>query len=156
MALQINDSGIIVGETRIQSNGSGAAARWRDEKLELFCPPEGYNYARAFRVNAFGDVTGYLMKNGESSDFFIWFHDREPQIIEQGEAYGINDDGWVVGRAGKNGAFLYANEKMFWLDDLVEADWKINHPFALLNDLRIVGVATKDGISRAVLLVPEF
>ncbi|MDX6404911.1 MAG: hypothetical protein QOH70_2366 [Blastocatellia bacterium] len=154
VALQINNAGTIVGEIRIVPNGASAAARWCNGRLELFCPPQPYTSARAFRVNNDGLVVGYLMKAG-FSDFFIWPPDAQPAIIDQGEAYGVNDSGWIAGRAGVQGAFLYNNGKMFWLDQMVNDGWQIVWPFCLINDLRMVGVGRRFGVERAILLVPR-
>lgn len=156
VALQLNNSEVVVGELRESPSGKTAAARWTNGSLETFSPPAAYYAARAFRVNSKGDAAGYLMGGGRSSDFFVWPADGEPEIVGQGEAYGINDFGWVVGRAGENGAFLYSEGRMHWLNDLVNPSWAIVWPFALLNDLRVAGVARKDGIDRAVILVPEY
>lgn len=155
VALQINNNGTIVGEVRIDSDGKLAAARWSRGSLELFWPPGPYSSARAFRVNNHGLTVGYLMHQG-LSDFFIWPLDAKPVIIGQGEAYGVNDSGWVVGRAGAKGSFLYREGAMLWLDDLVGNDWRVTWPFCLINDLRIVGQGRRFGIDRAILLVPRF
>jgi hypothetical protein len=154
VALQINNAGTIVGQIRIVANGASAAARWCDGQLELFCPPPPYTSAGAFRINNHGLVVGYLMKPGPS-DFFLWPPDGQPLIIDQGEAYGVNDSGWVAGRAGVQGAFLYHNGKMFWLDEMVNDGWQIVWPFCLIDDLRMVGVGRRFGVERAILLVPR-
>jgi len=95
------------------------------------------------------------MKPGPS-DFFLWPPGAQPLIIGQGEAYGVNDSGWVAGRAGIQGAFLYHNGKMFWLDQMVNGEWQIVWPFCLIDDLRMVGVGRRFGVERAILLVPRF
>lgn len=156
VALQINNVGIVVGEVIIHSSGRLAGARWRSGRLELYEPPAPYYSARAFRVNKHGLTVGYLMQNNMPSDFFLWPLNGDPVVVGQGEAYGVNDSGWITGRAGSRGAFLYRDGNMLWFDQMVEPVWQIIWPFRLINDMRIVGVGRRNGVERAVLLVPRY
>jgi len=156
VALQINNEGTIVGEVGLSRSGNIAVARWHLGNLQLFEPPAPYYTARAFRINNHGLAVGYLMQDGKPSDFFVWPLAGTPTIVGRGEAYGVNDEGWVAGQDGDKGAFLFRENKFIWLDDIVDTSWKIMWPFRLINDLRMVGVGKRHSIDRAVLLVPRY
>ena len=69
-------------------------------------------------------LTGHLTRNGGQSDFFVWPVGQRPEILVEGEAYDINDGGWLVGRAGVRGMFLWHERKMLWFADMVDGLWR--------------------------------
>ena len=75
-------------------------------------------------------------------------------------ARAINDQSWIVGNAqtrdGQDHAFLYRDEKMQDLNDLIEdaGGWVIEDAYRISNRSQIAAVARRDGLKRAVLISP--
>ncbi len=76
-------------------------------------------------------------------------------------ARGLNDRGVVVGHSLTTGneshhGFLFTGSRMYDLNDLIaDREWEVILALDVNNRGEIVGVATRHGIDRAVLLVPD-
>jgi probable HAF family extracellular repeat protein len=121
-ALAINDNGQIAGFLETFSNGSHAFLWLPGDAYGL---PAGLNDlgtlpggtdSRALAINNLGQVAGWAITSSPSTHAFYWdgvlhdLHDLGDPVEGDSQAYGINDNGQVVGFGSVNGydhAFLW-------------------------------------------------
>lgn len=122
----------------------------------------GASYGSA--INNSGWVTGYAF-TGSSYHAFLYdgtsIHDLGALSGSFSKGLGINDSGWITGNfiseAGTTRAFLYANEVMYDLNDLLIENhgWDYLIEASAINNFgQIVGTGFIDGEVRAFLATP--
>lgn len=157
----INDRGEVCGYSKIDRRTVHAFLYRGGTMLDL--GSLGFE-SGAHSVNNAGEVVGASKDQLARMRAFHW---KEGRMIDLGtlggqtsNARAINDQSWIVGNAqtrdGKDHAFLYRDEKMHDLNDLIEdADgWVIEDAYRISNRNQIAAVARRDGLKRAVLLSP--
>ncbi|PXF62624.1 DUF3466 family protein [Kangiella spongicola] len=129
----------------------------------------------AMAVNDSKEVVGSIFipnTRGQREAFYIDMSDSSPQLkflgfldddFNDSRALAINNVGQIVGRAltsaptlNESGAFLYENDEMKNLNDLIACDspWILTEARAINDAGQIVGVGTVDGEIRAFRLDP--
>lgn len=101
-ANDINDNGWVVG-CASGLNGSRRAFRWRNGTTEDLGTPGTFGEARA--INNSGIIAGYYLTSS-TSHAFVWDNGVMSDLGVSCDAYGINDNGWVVG-SSSNRAVLW-------------------------------------------------
>lgn len=164
-AWSINDSGVIVGWN--SSNGGDTAVRWTGGTISNIGSTLGsYNYAWA--INSTGQIAGEGFDAGNtiySAHVYsgsTWITLGVPAGASNTEAYGINDDGVVVGRIYFGSgisprAFVWSGGVMTDLNNLIPAGtgWTLQVARAINNNGQIVGYGLLDGQVRGFLLTPD-
>ena len=105
-AQDVNDSGVVVGEAQSASGRSFAWAYTGGKVIKLPIP-KGYTGAEATAINATGQVAGVLFTpNGTAAA--VWRSvsaNAEVNVLDApgaATAFGISDDGVVVGQVGEH------------------------------------------------------
>lgn len=167
-AWDINDSGIIVGDSKA-IGGSDHAVRWNAEGGidDLGTLGDGArSYARG--ISDSGIVVGYSEFASGNNDVHAFRYVGASMIDlgtlggDESYAYGANDAGNVVGMAytgtGTQHAFLHDGTSMLDLNDLIAPDsgWVLSGARDINSNGWIVGYGRMDGFgsSRAFLLTP--
>jgi len=163
-AMDINDSGQIVGYAPNPSSGRLAAYLYSDG-VKINLGTLGGTASAAKAINNSGQVVGQALTSKEVDHAFLYF---DSVMIDLGTfggdysfAWGINSSGQVVGHAEDSGnsdlAFLYSDGKMINLNTLIDptCGWTLYSARAI-NDLgQIVGYGLDPiGESHAFLLNP--
>jgi probable HAF family extracellular repeat protein len=162
-AIAINDAGVAVGDQYRVNPSKHLAVIYNTDGTMTTVPPLGGNSSRFFGINNAGDAVGFsetaqsipphavLYTGGElidlgtlPGDLFSW-------------AYGINDDGVIVGKSGGgdiNHAFIYQDGLMCDLGTLGGSNAVAD---AISNNGLIAGYSSPDDASsyHAFLLTPQ-
>lgn len=162
-ALGINSVGQIVGMV------DGIPFIYDDGDFQLIGFP-GTQFGRATSINDRGQVVGYASSAKGYDDAFFWESGKIRALGTFGgkgsTANDINNHGHVVGEAGMPGsdpnkdwnyhAFLWLGSDLIDLNEHVRKPngWTVRNATGINDHGQICGVATKDGIERAVLLNP--
>jgi len=115
-AQAINAAGKVVGTSRLAGNASSPAFLWEESIGMTNLGTLGGNLAYGFAINSHDTVVGWSLTAANDLDrteAFMWdraqgmrnLNDlvpRNPGLRISG-AYGINDDGWIVGDAIRSG-----------------------------------------------------
>ncbi|MBE9043425.1 hypothetical protein IQ255_03205 [Pleurocapsales cyanobacterium LEGE 10410] len=133
----------------------------------------GNNYSFAHDINNLGQIVGVTSDgNGNTEAFFYENGDMQSIGVETGVgssqigskyfAYdiGINDQSQVVVTSSNSEPFLYQNNELTNLNDLIalefsEAGWVLNSVKEINNQGQIIGQATFMGMNRGVILNPS-
>lgn len=101
----INDLGQVVGDST-GTNGFGKAFIYDNGVMRALSPVAGYTYTCAKAINNSGFIVGYAYNDSLTSSYsdyrpVVWINGI-PQLLPtvngaQGRAFGLNDDGWIVG-----------------------------------------------------------
>ena len=112
-AYGINDAGQVVGSSNTRS-GSTHAVTWQDSSMSDLDPSglQGYVY-EAMAINNLGEIVGTAPATaGNASHATLWQSGAATDLGTLGNAYsiawGINDNGQIVGQAGGQ-AFVRQN-----------------------------------------------
>jgi probable HAF family extracellular repeat protein len=164
-AYGVNATGQVVG---VAFNDVGAATAWVNT-AGVFTPISlGGSYAFGWDINDSGAAVGEGFLTGDSSyRAFLYADGRTISLgtlagYGASEAYGINNNGQIVGRAesttpgGLSHGFLYTGGRMLDLNTLVTVPGGgvITEARSISNTGRIVGFGVIAGATRAFLLTP--
>jgi hypothetical protein len=159
----INDAGAVTGGHHtlpafVHQNGAST-----------YFPVAGSFGGEAIAINASGDVAGHFSVNMGSRQAFLYsrgvLHDiSQAQGAGPGmfSVAGISDSGAVVGYGevygigGASGAYLYANGKLTWLNQLVgDSKWHVGGAFAINDQDQIAAaMCLSSGSCQFALLTP--
>lgn len=163
-AKAINNKDQVIGYSRAYYGGVSRmrAFIWESGKMDEIGVLDGDNYSYAFDINDNGVVIGQSSRSSQVNHHFIWDKVngmralRTPDGADFG-AIAINNAGLMIGgvTAG-NTALIMENGAVYDLNNQVNnaSGWQITITDDI-NDLgQIIGRATLNGETRAVLLTP--
>ena len=129
-AVAINDKNEIVGGLT-----DGTPFLFREGVLHNLGSLNG-GPGRAWDINNLGQVVG------ESGGSAFLYSDGVMQNIGSGVAYGINEQGMIVGATGAQNAFLYVSGILHDLNDLIDPDsgWNLLVAHGINNRGQIAGI----------------
>ena len=147
-------------------NNFGQVVGWSDKGAFIWEENKGVTYiANGNRAWAINDE-GQVLVSGSSSAF-IWEENKE--VVDIGtlggaysQAYGINNDGVVVGTSantrGRDTAFIWTKGKISDLNQYVDADsgWLLQYANDINESGQIVGIGALNGVTHAFLLDPKW
>jgi probable HAF family extracellular repeat protein len=145
-AMSINDSGQVVGWSRV-SDVSTHAFRYQRNKLEDLGALPGGTYSTASAINSSGVIVGTAETAGHLVHAVVWSEKglRDLGTLEGGmrsRALALNDQGDVVGfseaEGGDTHGFLYKNGRMLDLGSLGKEPVRAN---SINNHGQIVGAS---------------
>ena len=106
-AMAINDVGQVVGRSRVDIGFGLTAQRafiWDAQNgIQNLGVLPGYTSSTANDINDYGQVVGWCQAGAGDERAFIWSFVDGMVDIGEGIAYGINNDGIVVGHTGYEG-----------------------------------------------------
>ncbi len=146
-ARSINDSGVIVGVADL-ANTEQHMFIYNNGVMQ----DTGYAYAAPSAINNNNQIVGYTSYNA-----FIYENGvlTNLNIAGLNQAYGINNQGQIVGWYDESGgsAFLYENGVASNLNDLIDPNsgWLLSVALGINNFGWITGVGTHNGQQRAFL-----
>ena len=116
-------------------------------------------FGEAFAINNNDQVVGTSTSNVTNGNFHAFLYSGgSMQDLGVGTAYGINDNGIIVGQNGNGHAFVYANGTMTDLNTLtvpIISGWTLQEATAINDTGQIVGVGVNPaGQPHAFLLNP--
>lgn len=105
-AHDINASGLVVGNDFV--GGLPRAVKWQNGTMVIIAPP-GTSQSAARSVNRHGDIAGWIAQPSGSATAYVWKANGTQFALQLpgSYAYGISDNGVVVGFVGQN-AFLWS------------------------------------------------
>jgi probable HAF family extracellular repeat protein len=147
-------------------NNLGQVVGWSDRGAFIWEEEKGMTFIggeRAWAINDKGQVVGGV----GGGPAFIWEEEKGMNSIGTlggyfSQAYGINDNGVVVGvsrdTSNQDIAFLWRNGTIYDLNELVdlEAGWVLEYANDINNTGQIVGIGELNGSNHAFLLNPEW
>ncbi len=124
LANAINEAGAAVGRSRSTAIDSDQATLW-DASGNPILLPSDRNINEAYAINDVGEIAGTAAMAGDFSHACVWKNGVQHYLPEfpnakASHAWGINNDGWIVGSCG-NGKpsppFFEDTHAVLWLDD---------------------------------------
>ncbi len=119
-------------------------------------PTLGGPHSQGWTISEWGDVVGGAFLQGNVFHATVWIDGQTPFDLgtlggDVSECRGINNNGWIVGKAQAPGQFGYDNSAFLWRDGVMENLGNLGGDFAEaygINDLnQIVGWAALDSSS---------
>lgn len=167
VAMDINNSGLVVGGSAMRGSASDHAFLYRNRRM-FDLGTLGGTYSMAYAINDQAQVVGESTTAGGDSHAFITFFNGLRDLGTLGgdysQALGINNTGQVVGASnlvpgGPIRAFLYSGGVMSNLNSLAAvkaAAWELETANAINNSGQIVGSGVIKGETHAYLLTPKY
>ncbi|MBR8832623.1 MAG: DUF3466 family protein [Stigonema ocellatum SAG 48.90 = DSM 106950] len=155
IAYGINNYGQVV----VSSGGGFQSFIW-DSKTDLTQSLQSIRGNREpYDINNNGQAVGYSLTGNTSSEGTLWDTPNNIKSLGSGNiGYGINDNGWVVGRSSNNHAFVWVNGEAHDLNDLLikpKSGWILNEARAINNSGQIAATGTINGKTHAFVLTPH-
>jgi probable HAF family extracellular repeat protein len=161
-AYDVNESGVVTGYVDSQ------AFVWQNGVLTKLGVPTGWAYSFGFAINDAGVVAAHVTSaSGNAEAIAQWSPATGWEVLggvgERNVAWGINNDGWIVGRgrpsAGIERGLLYVpGTGMLSLTDLLTTgSWTVTYAYDIDDAGRIVaqGSNTQTGRRATLFLVPH-
>ena len=170
-AYGINDSDQVVGASRYSSAAIEHAFLYQDGVMTDLTPNTGSS--KAYDLNNSGQIVGtagnppvhdshaFLYNEGVITTLGVLSPGFGAYGTGISEAYGINNYGQIVGwsyaSSGIPHAFIYENDVMTDLNDLIapDSEWILNYALDINDRGRIAGIGTINGQTHAFLMVPK-
>eukprot|EP01034_Spumella_vulgaris_P030034 gene30034-37184_t len=163
LANDINDSGVVVGETaRVAGTYSSRAFIYANGVMSDIGTLAGDVDSAAYAINAGGAVTGQSRRDGSTRAFLY----QDGSMVDLGTlsgfansaAGGINDAGQVVGwgfTGRARGAFLYHNGTLTDLDTLLDPalGWHVEKAYDINESGDIAARACKAGLGCEIVVL---
>ncbi len=109
-AYGINNKGQVVGSSYLLPDSYAPTAfLWENGTMNPIDDEEDV-YGVAFDINDHGQIVGYFMNFDDShDDAVLWQNGTRIDIVPNGRATGINEQGQIVGSKYSEGAFMWEN-----------------------------------------------
>lgn len=157
----INDTGVLVTiSNRDPEQRNTVATRWQNGQTTLLTIPADGADSTPHDINGAGQIVGslYIPRSFEPSRAFVWQGSSLQELPPRTaggytEAFGINDQGVVVGASGDR-AVRWQNNAILDLNTVLPngTDWTLTRALKINDTGDIIGEALKGGQFRSFLL----